>query len=178
MRKTAVVAVAGLLALAACGNDDSGPSSGSPPANGMVAERGGTATEGDGRGVPEGVASGSRKGTTVTLGRSRFGPMLFGARRQAIYIFQRDRKGKSVCYGKCADAWPPVFTRGRPKAGTGVKGSLLGTTRRRDGKLQVTYAGKPLYFYAHEGPGQVRCHNVDLNGGLWWVVGRDGKRRA
>ena len=48
---------------------------------------------------------------------------------------------------------------------------------RRDGRKQVTYAGKPLYFYAHEEPGEVRCHNVDLNGGLWWVVGPDGKRR-
>jgi len=49
--------------------------------------------------------------------------------------------------------------------------------KRRDGRLQVTYAGKPLYFYAHEAPGEVRCHNVNLNGGLWWVVGPDGKRR-
>ncbi len=49
--------------------------------------------------------------------------------------------------------------------------------KRRDGKLQVTYAGKPLYLYAHEGPGEVSCHNVSLNGGLWWVIGPDGKRR-
>ena len=41
----------------------------------------------------------------------------------------------------------------------------------------MTYAGQPLYFYDHEGPGEVRCHNVNLNGGLWWVVGPSGKRR-
>jgi len=55
--------------------------------------------------------------------------------------------------------------------------SLLGTTRRRGGRRQVTYAGRPLYYYAHEGPGRVLCHNVHLNGGLWWVVGPNGKRR-
>ena len=66
----------------------------------------------------------------------------------------------------------------RPKAGRGVDASLLGTVKRRDGKLQVTYADKPLYFYAHEQPGEVKCHNVDLNGGFWWVIGPDGERRA
>ena len=49
--------------------------------------------------------------------------------------------------------------------------------RERDGTRQVTYAGKPLYFYAHEGPGQVRCHNVNADGGRWWVIGPDGERR-
>jgi predicted lipoprotein with Yx(FWY)xxD motif len=58
-----------------------------------------------------------------------------------------------------------------------VRRSLLGSIRRRDGRRQVTYAGKPLYYYAHEGPGQVLCHNVKLNGGLWWVVGANGARR-
>jgi predicted lipoprotein with Yx(FWY)xxD motif len=63
-------------------------------------------------------------------------------------------------------------------AGKGVRQQLLGTLRRRDGRRQVTYAGKPLYYYAHEGPGQVLCHDVDLNGGYWWVVGPSGRRRA
>jgi predicted lipoprotein with Yx(FWY)xxD motif len=104
--------------------------------------------------------------------------MLFDRRRQAIYIFENDPKGKTVCYGECAAAWPPVLTNGKPVAGKGVDARLLGTVRRRGGGRQVTYAGKPLYFYAHEGPGQVLCHNVNLNGGFWWVVGRDGKRLA
>ena len=56
-----------------------------------------------------------------------------------------------------------------------MRKSLLGTVKRRGGRRQVTYAGRPLYFYAHEDPGQVLCHNVDLNGGLWWVIGRNGK---
>jgi len=104
--------------------------------------------------------------------------MLFDSKKQAIYIFERDHADRTVCYGACAEAWPPVFTRGKPRAGEGVRQSLLGTVERRDGRRQVTYAGRPLYLYAHEGPGEVRCHNVNLNGGLWWVVGPDGKRRA
>jgi predicted lipoprotein with Yx(FWY)xxD motif len=118
----------------------------------------------------------THEGTLVILDASEFGRMLFDSKKQAIYIFERDQQNKSNCYGECAVAWPPVFTEGRPRAGKGVDSSLLGTIKRRDGKRQVTYAGKPLYYYAHEDPGEVKCHNVNLNGGFWWAVGSDGKR--
>ena len=116
-------------------------------------------------------------GTKLSVRGSDFGPMVWGPARQAVYVFQRDRRGRSRCYGRCARAWPPVLTRGKPVAGRGVRRSLLGTTRRRDGRRQVTYAGRPLYFYANDGPGEVLCHDVNLNGGLWWVVGRNGAPR-
>ena len=119
-----------------------------------------------------------RKSATITVGESEFGRMLFDSTKQAIYIFERDAPRSSVCYGECADAWPPVYTEGPPIAAGGANQSLLGTIRRRDGRLQVTYDGNPLYFYAHEAPGEVRCHNVNLNGGFWWVVGPDGRRLA
>ena len=113
-------------------------------------------------------------GTKVTVRGSEFGPMLWGPKRQAVYAFELDGRRRPRCYGKCAAAWPPVYTRGKPRAGKGVRKSLLGSVRRRGGRRQVTYAGKPLYFYAHEGPGEVLCHNVHLNGGLWWVLGPSG----
>ncbi len=116
-------------------------------------------------------------GTKISVHGSEFGRILWGPERQAIYVFQRDARNKSRCYGECAEAWPPVFAEGKPVAGKGVRRSLLGTTRRRGGRRQVTYRGRPLYFYAHEGPRQVLCHNVDLNGGLWWVLGPNGVRR-
>ena len=167
----AVLCVAGGLALGGCGGDSE---SGSAPAAPDARDASPVST-------PESAGSASAKkrrtGTRIEVRGSEYGPMLFDVRRQAIYIFENDPKGKSVCYGECATAWPPVLTRGKPKAGKRVKSSLLGTIRRRDGKRQVTYAGKPLYFYAHEDPGEVLCHNVDLNGGLWWVVGPDGKPR-
>ena len=116
-------------------------------------------------------------GTAITVRSSEYGRMLFGPNRQAVYIFQRDRRNRSRCYGECAREWPPVYTTGRPRGRRGVRASLLGTVKRRDGRLQVTYAGRPLYYYAHEGRGQVECHNVNLNGGFWWVIGPNGKRR-
>ena len=154
--------LAGAVAVAGCGGEDEERASAPvPPPE-----------------TTERAAKARPAGTVITLGDSEFGSMLFDSRKQAIYIFERDPKGESVCYGECAEAWPPVFTKGKPEAARGVDASLLGTVKRRDGRLQVTYAGKPLYFYAHESPGEVRCHNVDLNGGLWWVVGPDGRRRA
>ena len=125
----------------------------------------------------ESVAEPGSPRTRVTVGSSEFGRMLFGPKRQAIYIFERDSRDRSRCYGECARLWPPVYTTGAPVAGPGLRRALLGSIRRRDGRRQVTYAGQPLYYYAHEGPGQVLCHNVHLNGGLWWVVGPNGKRR-
>ena len=102
--------------------------------------------------------------------------MLWGPRHQAVYMFENDVRGGSRCYGPCARAWPPVLTKAGPRAGSGLDPDLLGTTRRRNGKRQVTYNGRPLYTYAHEGRGQVFCHDVDLNGGYWWALGADGER--
>ena len=95
------------------------------------------------------------KGTKIVVAESEFGRMLWGPGRQAIYAFELDERDRSNCYGDCADAWPPVFAKGRPVAGDGVRKRLLGTTRRRGGRRQVTYAGKPLYYYVNEGPGEV-----------------------
>jgi len=116
-----------------------------------------------------------RKGTRITTDDSQFGTMLFNRKRQAIYLFDKEKTKKARCYGACAKAWPPVLTKGRPTAGGHVKRRLLGTTKRRNGDRQVTYAGQPLYYYAHEGPGQVFCHNVNQFGGLWLVVHPDGE---
>jgi predicted lipoprotein with Yx(FWY)xxD motif len=175
--KTISVLLIALFALAGCGGDD-----GTSESERSGTDEGGTATGTKDAGAGEGDATTkrddgkARKGTRVVLADSEFGRMLFDSRKQAIYIFQRDEENKSNCYGECAEAWPPVFTDGKPRAGKGVDRSLLGTTRRRDGKRQVTYAGKPLYYYTNEGPGEVRCHNVNLNGGFWWAVGADGER--
>lgn len=158
-----MLALAVALMLAGCGNDspsaeDEGPAEVSSQVKAESAAK-------------------DRKGTRVKVGDSEYGTMLFGPKGRAIYIFENDRRRKSVCYGECARAWPPVLTKAKPRAGRGVRKSLLGSVKRRNGKRQVTYAGKPLYYYAHEGPGEVRCHNVNLNGGFWWVVAPDGRRR-
>ena len=114
---------------------------------------------------------------TLTIRSTRFGRILFDGRGRALYAFTRDRRGgRSQCYGACAKAWPVYFAQGRLLAGNGVKKSLIGTTRRRDGRRQVTYNGRPLYYYVGDkSAGQVSCQNVDEFGGTWLVVRPSGQ---
>ena len=118
-----------------------------------------------------------RAGKTVKMTSSTFGRILVDARGHTLYLFTRDkRRNRSRCYGGCADAWPPLYTRGKPRAGTGVDAERLGTTRRRNGRLQVTYNGHPLYYYVGEDePGEILCQNVDEFGGLWLLVSPGGR---
>ncbi len=112
---------------------------------------------------------------TLKVRTTRFGKILFAGNGRVVYGFTRDRRnGPSQCYGDCAAAWPVYFAKGTLEAGTGVKQSLLGTVRRRDGRRQVTYNGWPLYYYAHEKAGEVKCQNVVTHGGTWLVVRPSG----
>jgi len=113
--------------------------------------------------------------TRIVASDSEFGPMLFDGSGQAIYLFDIETSPRPKCYGECAAAWPPVVVRGDPVAGPGVESSLLATTERTDGSVQVTYNGHPLYFYAHEAEHEVKCHDVFMNGGSWYVVRPGGE---
>jgi len=117
-------------------------------------------------------------GRRIKVARSEYGRMLFDHSGQAIYLFAEERTASPRCYGACSKAWPPVLTPGPPRGVGGARSQLLGTTRRNDGSLQVTYAGHPLYFYAHEGKNEVLCHNVAEFGGLWLVVTPTGEPAA
>jgi predicted lipoprotein with Yx(FWY)xxD motif len=120
--------------------------------------------------------AGATQAATVTAHSSRYGKILFDSRGRVLYLFARDRAGRSSCSGACAKAWPPFLTKGAPKAGRGINGKLLGTTKRRDGTLQVTYAKHPLYYFKEDTrPGQIKCQNVSNFGGLWLVVAPSGK---
>jgi len=122
-----------------------------------------------------GTASTASK--TLNVGKSRYGRVLFDGKGRALYAFTRDhRGGKSRCYGDCARAWPVYYKRGTLAAGAGVKRSLLGSVRRQDGRLQVTYNGWPLYYYVHDTqPGQITCQDVVEYGGTWLVVSPNGR---
>jgi predicted lipoprotein with Yx(FWY)xxD motif len=155
------------LAAAGCGSDsDDGDDDGGSQAAAQ--------TETTPR-APERKPAEPKPGTTIRLGDSQFGKILFDRAGQAIYLFDKERSDRAECYGECAAAWPPVFTEGEPRAGAGIDQKLLGTTKRRDGKTQVTYNGHPLYFYAHEGRNEVKCHNVREFGGLWLVLNGAGE---
>ena len=114
---------------------------------------------------------------TLIVRDSKYGRVLFDGRGFALYAFTRDRRGgPSRCYGACAAAWPVYYGKGALRAGKGVKQSLLGTVRRKDGRRQVTYNGWPLYYYVGERgrPGVILCQNVNEFGGLWLVVDPSG----
>src|SRR5919204_3334948 len=74
----------------------------------------------------------------LTVSTSAFGQILFDHRLRALYIFTKDGKGPSRCYGDCAAAWPPYVVKAKPRALAGAKASLIGTVKRSDGTLQVT----------------------------------------
>lgn len=115
----------------------------------------------------------SKGGTTVTLHKTSLGKVLATSSGMTLYLYTPDPKGKSVCTGSCSAIWPPLITRGKPRAGVGVKAGLLGTTKR-GGKLQVTYAGHPLYRYTGDSkPGQAKGEGY---GGIWYVVSAAGKK--
>ena len=121
--------------------------------------------------APNAMSSDSADRGTVTVNSSRFGKILFDGRGFALYAFTRDPRGRSVCSSACAKVWPPYIVKAAPRAGTGVRRSLLGTTRRADGRLQVTFACRPLYYYVGDrAPRQILCQNVSEFGGLWLVV--------
>ena len=120
-------------------------------------------------------AAASAAAPTLAVAGSAYGKILFDGRGFVLYAFTHDAPRRSTCTGDCASAWPPYVVRGRPTAGPGVNGKLLGTTRRRDGSRQVTYAGRPLYYYVGDRmPRQILCQNVREYGGLWLVVRSTG----
>jgi predicted lipoprotein with Yx(FWY)xxD motif len=126
--------------------------------------------------APTAISEPAASRATLTTHSSRFGNVLFDGRGFVLYAFTRDR-GRSACYGACAKAWPPYLAPSGPlRVGPGVKRSLLGTVKRRNGKGQVTYAGRPLYYYVGDrNAGQILCQDVDEFGGTWLVIRPRGK---
>jgi predicted lipoprotein with Yx(FWY)xxD motif len=120
--------------------------------------------------APEAMAA----GTKVKLERSEYGKVLMNGRGLALYLFDLETTKEPRCYGDCAVAWPPLLTKGKPRAGVGVKPGLLGTTERTDGSRQVTYKGHPLYLYEHDSPGVILCQDVFEFGGSWLLLNRRG----
>jgi predicted lipoprotein with Yx(FWY)xxD motif len=120
-----------------------------------------------------GTASG---GARVKIARTPLGRILVDSKGITLYDFPPDKGMASVCYGACAALWPPLITHGKPLAGSGVRAGLLGTTKRKDGKLQVTYGGHPLYYFVSDRkPGQTTGQGVNQFGAPWWVISPAGK---
>ena len=113
----------------------------------------------------------------VTVASSpHHGNVLYDKDHFVLYVFSADHGSTSTCYGACSSAhggWPPLLTKGGPRV-AGLNASLLGTTKRRDGSLQVTYGAHPLYYWSGDTAHTIMCQHVKLHGGFWYVVNPNG----
>ena len=117
------------------------------------------------------------RGAIVTTKATSLGRVLVNSRGRTLYLFVKDRSGKSACSGQCAGAWPPLITKGKPQVAGGAKASLIGTTKRADGRLQVTYNHHPLYtFIKDTKAGQTSGEGVNAFGAIWDVVSTAGAK--
>jgi predicted lipoprotein with Yx(FWY)xxD motif len=155
----AALAVVSALVLAACGGGSSYGGNNSPS----------TSTKASAPTATSSVASISAKSSSL-------GTFLVDSKGRTLYLWDADHGSTSTCNGECATDWPPLTTKGAPKAGAGVKASLLATSKRSDGTQEVTYAGHPLYYYAGDtAPGQTTGQGSAAFGAPWWVVTPAGK---
>jgi predicted lipoprotein with Yx(FWY)xxD motif len=114
---------------------------------------------------------------TISVAKSSLGQVIVDSRGHTVYLFEKDAKGQSSCYGACAKFWPPVLVKGKPAAGAGAKASLLGVVMRKDGTHQLTYAGHPLYgFFKDRASGQTTGEGLSFFGGGWYVLAPSGRK--
>ncbi|MFL5839847.1 MAG: hypothetical protein ACJ77Z_05290 [Thermoleophilaceae bacterium] len=127
-------------------------------------------------------ASAERGHTSVTraklqVRKGKLGRFVVDGKGFTLYLFEKDKNGKSACYASCAKVWAPLITSGKPTAGAGVAASKIGTTKRKDGKLQATYGGHPLYHYEDDHkPGQTEGEGSKAFGAEWYVLAPSGKK--
>jgi predicted lipoprotein with Yx(FWY)xxD motif len=177
VRLLVLIGICASLALVACGDDDDDDAlttQAETPAAETTADDSARSDQGSDDGGQSGGGGASKPGIEITTADSQFGEALFDSDQRAIYYFDKEQTEQSKCYGDCAAAWPPVLTDGEPQAGGGADAKLLGTTERDDGSTQVTYDGRPLYYYVDDPPGQIACHNVVEFGGTWLAVQPNG----
>jgi predicted lipoprotein with Yx(FWY)xxD motif len=104
------------------------------------------------------------------------GKVIVDSKGMTLYDFHKDKGTTSACYGECAVAWPPLLTSGEPKATGGAEQSLLGTTTRKDGTVQVTYDGHPVYGFVEDNkPGETNGNDFNGFGAQWYALLPNGE---
>jgi predicted lipoprotein with Yx(FWY)xxD motif len=161
-----LLALAAALAIAGCGGDD-----------GSGGAYGGTGGETGETTTTQATPNPEEGATFVSLGSvPDLGLVLVDSKGYTLYEFHKDKGNESACYGNCARIWPPLLSEGEPHPGNGAQGSLLGTTQRRDGTTQVTYAGHPLYTYAADRkPGEASGNDFSSFGAEWYALNGNGE---
>ena len=171
----AIFAIASMLLVAGCGSGNDSTSGGAYGA-GTESETGGayggaatTRTSAE-TSPSEGVA------TVKVAAVPKLGKVIVDSRGFTLYDFHKDQGTTSSCYGACAGVWPPLTTEGKPTGKMGLPASNLGTTKRKDGTTQVTFAGHPLYTYtADTKPGEANGNDITTYGGEWYALTPSGE---
>jgi predicted lipoprotein with Yx(FWY)xxD motif len=115
--------------------------------------------------------------STVEVRATRLGKILVNSQGRTLYLFKKDSRGRSACNGECAKFWPPLRASGKPTAGHGISASKLGSTRRSDGKPQVTYNGHPLYTFVQDTKaGQTNGQGLTAFGASWFTLSPAGNQ--
>jgi predicted lipoprotein with Yx(FWY)xxD motif len=118
------------------------------------------------------VAHGS---ATVNVANTGLGKVLVDRNGRTLYLFKKDSGTKSACFGACAANWPPERVTRKPTVSGGLKASKAATTKRSDGKPQVTYNGHPLYLFSGDNKaGGTNGQGVNAFGGKWFAVSPAG----
>ncbi|MEN3313484.1 MAG: hypothetical protein V7645_2813 [Actinomycetota bacterium] len=116
-------------------------------------------------------------GTVVSTASTSLGRIVVNSGGRTLYVFSKDKNDKSACAGMCAKFWPPLIAAGKPRASAGARASLLGTTKRADGRMQVTYNRHPLYTFVKDTKkGQTHGEGLTAFGGQWNAVSPAGSR--
>lgn len=169
----ALLAIAGTLAIAGCGSSSSNNNE-----SGGAYGGGGSSSEKT-TSSPEGGSSSGVAAVLTVASAPKVGPVLVDSEGFTVYDFHKDKGTASSCYGACASGWPPVTTEGAPKTGEGAMSSKLGTTKRKDGTVQVTYAGHPLYtFVEDKKPGEANGNDVSAFGAQWYALKGNGEEAS
>jgi predicted lipoprotein with Yx(FWY)xxD motif len=178
-RKTYAIALIGVLAvlIAGCGSSSSnGGAYGGETSSGPTTSSGGGYGGKSGSSTDTAASTGGGAGVVAVAKVADLGPVIVDSEGLTLYDFHKDKGGKSSCYGACAGAWPPLLTEGEPKAEAGAMSNQLGTTKRKDGTVQVTYAGWPLYTYVGDkGPGEANGNDFSQFGAQWYALMPNGE---
>lgn len=155
-----------------CGKSDSGTSGGAESRS-TAANRTSTAAEGTN------TSDEAKKGSwgVVFAGEGeKLGVILYDLSGHTLYTFDKDKGTRSSCYGACAETWPPALTEGKPRAEGAAVPAQIGVTKRKDGTVQLTYAGHPLYTYSRDRSAETNGNGVDSFGGKWYAIRPNGER--
>jgi predicted lipoprotein with Yx(FWY)xxD motif len=191
-RKTHAFALLAVLAMAAmaiagCGGGDStsggayggeessGAETSSSKSGGSYGSK--SASSAGGKSVSD-TAGGAAGGAGIVKAAKvgDLGTIIVNSEGLTLYDFHKDKGGTSACYGACAAAWPPLLTEAEPQAEAGAMANQLGTTKRKDGTVQVTYGGWPLYTYvADQAPGEANGNDIDQFGAEWYALQPSGE---